>query len=268
MIGLVDADLITYRCGFAAEKRVKVQHEDHVEHVREVGPLSHALQNVDTVMDSLKNKFGKLECFLSGKGNWRVEFATVLPYKGNRSPFGRPVHYKAIRKHLVDKWGAVVVDGMEADDALGIRQTGRHYETDPYVKQGPETCIISTDKDMLQIPGSHYNWVKDESKYIDERESIRNFYAQVLSGDRIDNIPGIYGIGTERAKRILQEVSTDRGCWQAVKRAWHDHYPDGYDTVDGRRRPVDEVLVEVASLLWIARHNQERWREPTGDSSK
>jgi hypothetical protein len=49
--------------------------------------------------------------------------------------------------------GAVVVDGMEADDALAIEQT--QYNLD----MGEECSVIcSRDKDLRQVPGYHYGW--------------------------------------------------------------------------------------------------------------
>lgn len=100
MIGIVDSDILVYRCGFAAEKKHKIQREDgDIEHVKEVEPLANALHNIDTVVDSIAGKFDSLEFYLSGTGNWRLEEATVKPYKGNRSPFNKPVYYKEIREY-------------------------------------------------------------------------------------------------------------------------------------------------------------------------
>ena len=248
MIGLVDGDIVCYRCGFAAEKRKKYKLESgETEHVREVEPVNHALQNVDTVIHALKNRFSSLEIYLSGKNNWRIEAATLKPYKGNRSPFGKPVHYNAIRKHLVERYGAVFVDGMEADDALGLKQTS-----------ASDTCIVSIDKDLLMIPGLHWNWVKQEETFIKEKDGIRNFYQQCLVGDPTDNIPGIYGIGPKTAAKLLDGVSRELSMWQLVEQEWNRNYPDGFGNAT-----ASQACREVASLLWIARAGRERWQPPT-----
>lgn len=249
MIGVTDCDLIVYRCGFAAEKRRKeVLDTGEIEHHRDVEPLNNALHNVDTVVESLLDKFDKLELYLTGSDNFRQKIATVLPYKGNRSPFGKPVHYKEIRRYLREKYGAVVVNGMEADDAMGIRATG---------DDAKDTCIITTDKDLDMIPGNHFNWVKDKRYEINGTEAARNFYKQVLTGDRVDNIPGIYGIGPKGAERIIDQFSNERAMWQACRQEWYKHYPDGYSG-----KSAGAVCLEVAKLLWIARTGRERFEEP------
>lgn len=249
MIGIVDADLITYRCGFAAEKKRKeVLDDGSIEHIRDVEPLNNALHNVDTVIDHMAKQFDSLEFYLSGSDNFREKIATVQPYKGNRSPFGKPVHYKQIRKYLREKYGATVVNGMEADDAIGIRATG---------DDNANCCVITVDKDLDMIPGNHYNWVKDIRYTINGTEATRNFYKQILTGDRVDNVPGIYGIGPKGAEHLIGKLTNERAMWQTCRREWYNHYPKGYEG-----RDAGAVCLEVAKLLWIARKGRERFEEP------
>ena len=251
MIGLCDGDVALYRAGYAAEKKVKRQLDSgDIEHIREVAPESHAIQNLRTVMESLENKFSKIEVFLSGSNNFRKNVATIKPYKGNRSPFQRPVHYEALRQFLIDKYRATVSDGCEADDDIGIRAT-----------DGCDGCIVSTDKDLRQIKGKHYNWVRDEWSEVDEREGLRVFYRQMLTGDATDNIPGIEGVGPVNSSLIVDPFTKEKGMWQAVKAEWHLRYPKGYES-GGKVYAVDEVLAELGSLLWIQRTNRIRWEAP------
>lgn len=252
MIGLVDSDLLVYRCGFAAEKKTKRQLDNgDIEHVREVSPEGHAIQNLRTVIESLESKFDKLEYYLSGKDNFRKPVATIQPYKGNRSEFSRPVHFNALRTYLIEWKGAKVIDGSEADDALGIRATNGNGIG----------CIISTDKDLKQIPGHHYNWVRGELSEVDEREGLRVFYKQMLTGDSTDNIPGIDGVGPVNASRIVDPFTREKGMWQAVREEWHTRYPNGYEN-EGRVYPVNNVLEEIAQLLWIQRTGRIKWEAP------
>lgn len=251
--GIVDADLLVYRCGFAAQKKRQIQREDgSIDHVRDVEPLSHALQNVDTTIAHFPD-FNKLEFYLTGKGNWRYEAATIQPYKGNRDALAKPYWYKEIREHLINKYGAVVVDGMEADDMLGIRQTEEPEHT---------TCIVSFDKDLMMIPGYHYNFLKGTKHDVGERDGYRSFYRQCITGDRTDHIPGVEGCGPKTASRIIDEFSKERAMYDAARNYWHLSYPDGYTSESGKRRATDEVFMEVASLLWIARKDRERWGAP------
>ena len=110
MIALVDSDILVYRVGSVTN--------DETE--------SYALSKVDAFIENLflldLPEIFEWELHLTGKGNFRHDVAVTLPYKGNRKYTAKPIHYKAIRKHMVDKWDAIVTDGMEADDKLAIRQ--------------------------------------------------------------------------------------------------------------------------------------------------
>lgn len=248
-VGLIDADVVCYRCGFAAEKKHRaVQEDGSIEHTREVQPLPFALQNVNTVMESFQRKFDKIEVYLSGKNNWRKEFATVLPYKGNRSVFARPFHYHTIREHLIHRWGAVLSSDREADDDIGVRATDGENEY----------CIVSIDKDLKQIPGQHFNWVKNEYTSVNERDGIRFFYEQCLIGDSTDNIGGVFGIGPVTARKLLAGCAKERALWQTVRKCWLDHYPVAYTGGHDTTR----ALLETAQLLWISRTGRLRWSPP------
>jgi 5'-3' exonuclease len=62
---------------------------------------------------------------------------------------------------------------------------------------------VSIDKDLLQVPGMHYNWVRDEKILVTPEVGLRKLYQQVLTGDGTDNIPGIYGIGDVKARKLI-----------------------------------------------------------------
>lgn len=216
-------------------------------------PIEHACQNARTTVRSiatyLHNKVGthKAEFYLSGKNNFRYELATLKPYKGNRKDVPKPIHYDALREFIQHAYRAEVVDGQEADDAIGIRAT----------ELRGAAIIVSIDKDLDTIPGLHYNWVKEKLYNVSEREASRNFYCQLLTGDDTDNIPGITGIGTITAKRILRGFSSDKGMWQTVLAEYTKHYPDGFMGKDTK-----QAVIEIARLLYIRRHTDEQWSPP------
>ena len=135
-------------------------------------------------------------------------------------------------------WGFEMVEGQEADDAIGIKA----YTLDP------EDCIIySIDKDLDMIRGWHYNFVKDKEYYVKEEDTLRTFYKQVLTGDRVDNIPGLKGIGDKKAEKILGDASTEKELFPLVLAA--------YDNDIHR-------MTEMAQLLWIRRKENELWQPP------
>lgn len=104
----------------------------------------------------------------------------------------------------------IEIPGYEADDVLGTISKRA-------ASQGNEVFIVTGDKDMLQLVDDRirvYDPMKDrvlDKKYIYERfgvvpERIPDFMA--LTGDAIDNIPGIKGIGEKTAKALLMDFET------------------------------------------------------------
>lgn len=97
------------------------------------------------------------------------------------------------------------VPGYEADDLIGTVAKS-------IASEGVDIFIVTGDKDMLQLVDSGikiYDPMKDkilDEEYIKERygvgpERITEFMA--LTGDAVDNIPGIKGIGEKTAKELL-----------------------------------------------------------------
>jgi hypothetical protein len=64
----------------------------------------------------------------------------------------------------------VLTDGFEADDALALAQT-------------EDTIICSIDKDLLMVPGRHYNWRKEEFTDVTYESGVKWFCTQLLQGD-------------------------------------------------------------------------------------
>jgi DNA polymerase-1 len=110
-------------------------------------------------------------------------------------------------KEMVRAWGIATfeVSGVEADDVLGT--LARRFE-----HRGMEVTIATSDKDMLQLVRggvSVYDpWNEKRFGPEDVKEKLGVTPELVpdllaLSGDDIDNIPGVPGVGPKRAKEIL-----------------------------------------------------------------
>lgn len=216
MKALIDADIVAYRvaCTLAeddAEDFVFARTEDLVDSI---------LVNTEAT---------EYRLFLTGKDNFRY---TLYPeYKAHR-PKEKPFWLEKIREYLKATFNAEVIDGQEADDAMGINQTG-------------DTIICSIDKDLLMIPGRHYNFVKDEFITQSDFDAIKHFYMQCLQGDRADNIKGIPGIGPKKAERILAECYTEKELFDAVRDAYGN----------------DEEFLMNGRVLWIRRKDNEDWKD-------
>jgi hypothetical protein len=271
LVGLIDADILAYRCAFVAEKShyllefpnfdsgllhfdnakdAKEANTDGAATVwtrRELQPVAFAIQALNTTVDALftKTRAKSFEMWLSGRENFRYEVAKTQPYKGNRDSVAKPTHWRACRTHLINQFGARETRGIEADDQLGIESTK--------LRDGSFICTI--DKDLDQLAGWHYNWVEDRVYWVSRREADTAFYCQLLSGDSTDNIPGIRGIGEGKARKLLAECKSSldlfRTCW------------DIYRTKSGLESgPAWDYMMEQANLVYIQREEGKFWIPP------
>lgn len=265
-IVLIDGDILAYRCGFACEHKkyyatidgeqmlfegkqalndyIKEHEPEEYEWESElfVEPLNYALSTVKRMVKNIvkETKADEFELYLSDQENYRDRIATIAKYKGNRDHMRRPLHYEDIHRYMKDNLDAVIVENMEADDMLATRQL-------VHLKNGDDPVIASIDKDLLQIPGKHYNFQTEKKLQVSEETARKNRYIQLLTGDRTDNIPGIYGCGPAKAAKILQDVAPE-AYREAVEKAWHDYFvslsepearrPDWFSHYDAERQRV------------------------------
>lgn len=225
MIALIDADIVCYRVGFAADDVAWPICRSRLDEFLE-DLLVHTLEAKD------------YEGYLTdGANNFRNHLAVTQPYKGQR-PGNKPIHYEAIRHYLVTEWKFKMETEQEADDAIGIRAT----------ELGNDSIICTIDKDLDNIVGWHYNFVKRDRYYVDEPTATRNFYRQILTGDKVDNVQGLRGIGPVKADRILGKFG----------RSAREYYDACVEAYDGDTARVDEN----GRLLWIRRKPNEIWQAP------
>jgi hypothetical protein len=281
MKALIDGDIILYRCGFAAQSKIynlsiplfqeeipKFKYKkDMMDWLKEHGkdkseydvtvdtviePVENALNNVKTVLTEIKsylsNRFGEveLEIFLSGSTNFRDNIATIKLYKGNRDPLHKPHWYSEIKEYLKSVWDAQEVENLEADDILADLQES--------VPSSDDSCIISTDKDLDQIAGWHYNWVKDELYEVSVEQGIHCRYMQILTGDSTDNIEGIPGVGPVGAEKCLEWCSTIDDYEQAVSEEYQHFFTQtkkGVEKCNEYCMTWDEILEETRALITL-----------------
>lgn len=221
---LIDGDILVYRIGFASENET------------ESIAVARCSEFIEDLI--LFNGFGEYQGYLTGKTNFRNEIAVTAPYKGNRKS-AKPKHYQLLRDYMESAWAFTMIEDQEADDAIGIAA---------YEMEVGEYCICSIDKDLDMLRGDHYNFVKDERYFITEEEGIKNFYKQLLMGDRVDNIIGIKGIGTVKAERLLKECKNENEMYLAILEAYEGNA---------------ERVLENGRLLWIRRQPHQLWTPPS-----
>lgn len=189
---LIDGDILVYRAaytgtlepmGFIDEPTVN---EKYIE------------SYITDLINAIKNRLFAHNAIivLSGKDNFRKK---IFPeYKANRKktppPAGLDYTYEFL--HNQNEFEVMSHDMLEADDLIGLLSSDSTYKN----------VICSIDKDLLQLPGYHFNWKKDTFFVVEPEEACRAFYTQVLTGDSTDGFYGIPRVGPKRANKLLEQI--------------------------------------------------------------
>lgn len=218
MICLIDGDLVAYRCAATC---------------KEEDPVDVAVYRIDKLMREIVEAADcdEYQVWLSGSGNYRKDINPT--YKANRKDMVPPVYLQDSREFLVTEHGAKLSHGVEADDMLGINQSD-------------DTIIASLDKDLLMIPGKHFNWTKQQyGDYtsINQDQADKTFWKQMLIGDTSDNIFGVRGLGPVKSSKLIDPCETNKECMDTVLNLYDDW---------------QRFLVN-ANCLWIMRHKDSIW---------
>lgn len=233
MQAIIDGDILLYRTGYASE--------DTSEGIA----YSRMRETLDKILEAVKADSYRI--FLSdSQGNFRRQ---LFPnYKQNRTA-PKPVHHEFLSNRIVEPpFNAEISWGEEADDALGINQ------------QKDNTVICSIDKDLYQIPGQHYNWVKGIHRYVENSEAIYRFYHQILVGDSTDNITvkeglSCPGIGPEKAYRALEGCKTNEEYLDVVR----DLYRKAYEGIGLSIEERESKILLTGQLVYVRKKEGEIW---------
>jgi len=138
----------------------------------------------------------------------------------------------------------VEIDDVEADDIIGTLATQARQRDEAL-----DVVIVSTDKDLMQLVDEGctlFDTMKDvrygpdevETKLGVRPEQVPDWLA--LMGDKVDNIPGVPGIGKKTAATLLATYDSLDGLYEAV---------DGGDkAIKGKRRENLENFKDEAYL--------------------
>lgn len=260
MIAAIDGDVLRYELGNVAMAKERIFEID----VMRPWPDCDVYELVDKRITEIIETTGALayEVYLTGPGNFRNELATIKPYKGTRTGNEKPYHWETVSRRLKEHWGAITVNGIEADDFLALRGT----------EEGRGLTICSRDKDLRQVPDCvHYSWkcgehqpaigpfvvdgvgevgyevkiygAKQQKSYKLKGHGDAFFYGQLLVGDSVDNIQGCPGVGPKKAVDLLGDLRDPEALFRACVYEYHRVYGEGWR----------EALEENARLLYLVR---------------
>lgn len=217
--------------------------KEYIQSSKNEEPLNYVLSSLKRVIEKSLNAVAasSYALYIGGTGNYRKEYANLISYKGSRS-VEKPHHWDDAVEYLIKNWGCEVVNNAEVDDMVSCEL---------YADQSG-SVVIYQDKDLLNTPGWHYNWKRDHLFWLDQAEADYNFYTQMLTGDKSDEVPGIHGIGPKGAAKYLKDAENTYDLYCAVKSVYMDVHKDKWE----------EWLTETAMMLWIQREPGVLWTPP------
>ena len=202
---LVDGSYYLYRA-FHAMSKADLRNAD--------GKPTGAVQGVTYMLRRLKKNYSgsNITVIFDDKGKtFRNDIYSK--YKAQRTPMPedlcfqiQPI-YKIIRAMGLS---LLSISGVEADDVIG---TLAHQLT---TKKGAEVVISTGDKDMAQLVNRHVTLVNTMTGSVMDIKGVQNKFGLppeliidylALMGDKVDNIPGVPGIGKKTALYLLQNFS-------------------------------------------------------------
>ena len=201
---LIDSDFLAYKAAQACEigidfgEDVIIAQSQFSDVLRvfhnELNKVTKAMMEDDFIL------------YFSSTENFRKK---IYPdYKGHRMK-RKPLGYKRLVNYCRENHNFKLIEGLEADDTIGIEAT-RFAD--------PNNIIVSPDKDMRQIPSALWN-LTDDVVEITKDDGDRWHLIQSLSGDPTDGYSGCPGIGVKRASELLDK---NENKWEAVCKAYRD----------------------------------------------
>lgn len=210
-IAVIDGDIIMYRICFTVDPTAQVYE---------------VTQFVKTYMTNLLNKVGSDSYIgiLGIHGSNNNKYDIFPEYKRGR-PTEKPPHWNIVMNILISQWGFTCISGCETDDAIKA-----------CVDKYKDCIVVSSDKDLLQIPGKHFRLgitrkgvvvKEDEFREVSKQEAMIYYYRQLLTGDSVDNVKGIDGIGPKTAmKMIPDDITSAHEAHTIVKKAYLTKDPE------------------------------------------
>jgi DNA polymerase-1 len=183
---LIDGDQFLLRASAAVEKEVRWDEQNHVLYSN----AHEAYDNLTAMLQRIFTRFGSTEhrlCF--GKGPY-FRHTIDENYKAGRAR--KPLCFALLREKVETDFNCVTVDGLEADDVMGI------LATQPRSKQ---RIVVSIDKDMKSVPTQVWDGV--DLVTVSEQEADLAHLMQTLCGDTTDGYKGCPGVGPVAAGKLL-----------------------------------------------------------------
>lgn len=198
---LVDGSSYLYRAFFASQQ---------ADLRNSAGVPTGAIRVVTSMLKSLVKQYPEspVVVIFDAKGKtFRDEIYS--DYKAQRPPMPDDLRSQVEPIHKIVKalgMPLIVEEGVEADDVIGTlaRQAS---------EQGVDTLISTGDKDMAQLVDKHVTLINTMTDTLMDIDGVKEKFGippeliidfLALMGDKVDNIPGVPGVGEKTALALLQ----------------------------------------------------------------
>lgn len=140
-------------------------------------------------------------------------------YKANRPPMPDELREQIQPLHDIIRamgFPIIVESGVEADDVIGTLSRIAS-------EQKRETIISTGDKDMAQLVNEHVTLINTMTNTTMDRQGVIEKFGippeliidyLALKGDKVDNIPGVPGVGDKTALGMLQGLGSINEIYQ------------------------------------------------------
>jgi 5'-3' exonuclease len=240
---LIDGDQFVFTATVAIEKETRWDEHNHVLYSNP----DEAFANLDGMLKRIFERFETDDHALtfSSPNNFRKD---VWPdYKLNRKSVRKPLCYSAVRELADQHYNTLVMDGLEADDIMGILATK---------PGGAQRIIVSQDKDMRTIPA--LTWNGKELYGQSTFEADRFHLYQTLIGDNADGFRGCPGVGPVKAEKLLT-YSTEEANHDTANAWWWSQVVKAY---------AKAGLTEADALQQARLARILRWTDWDSDAKK
>lgn len=183
-LAIIDGDSISYICS-------KENLEESIDNVKNL--IFSILRNTNCTHYYL---------FLSKSPYFRHKIEPTYKQKVKETPL---LYIQTLLTILKEEYYGEIYPEVEADDM--VKFTFNEFKLNKLPLQFDSCVVCAIDKDVLKsIPGTHFNYKKNEWISTSEEEANYFNHLQLLMGDTADNIKGMPGIGEAKAIKLLEDV--------------------------------------------------------------
>ncbi|MBY4678685.1 DNA polymerase I [Marinobacterium arenosum] len=212
---LVDGSSYLYRAFFASQQ-ADLRAAD--------GTPTGAIRVVTSMLRSLIKQYPDSPVVVVFDAKGKTFRDEIYPeYKSHRPPMPDDLRSQVQPIHdIIRAMGLplVVEEGVEADDVIGTlaRQAS---------ELGRATLISTGDKDMAQLVDGHVTLINTMTNTVLDVDGVREKFGVgpeliidylALMGDKVDNIPGVPGVGEKTALALLQGIGGIQALYENLER--------------------------------------------------